>query len=436
MMRISRRGVISRGVVGAGALLAMPGRAHAQGSPPGSPAASPLATPLGNPLAIGAIFPLSGPLAPLGDESFRGVEMAVEDRNAAGGLFGRPLRLVRADATDETTAMAEARRLTTGNDRVTAIFGSFASSVAVPASQVAELAGIPFFELGAKGDALMERGFRLVFRASPRAADYAAATLTAVTDILAPALGAAPPSLRLAIAHEDAAGGLSVGAAQEAAARAAGLTLVERVAYAARPADLGAVVQRLRGQEAEVVLHSGAPGDEVLLFRAMREASWRPRMVIGAAGGYGLAESARLIGEGFLGAMSADLTPFAVDERFAPGAGAFAEAYLRRYGASPRAGNSLAAHVGARMFLDAMARAGSADRERIRTAILALDRPESTTPAGWGARFDERGQNQRARPVICQWQLGTTAAGAGGPRQVALLGAPGGIAPVVPRLGL
>jgi branched-chain amino acid transport system substrate-binding protein len=422
MMRISRRGAI-----GAGTVLAVAGQVRAQGVAP---------PPQGAPLTIGAIFPLSGPLAPLGDESFRGLEMAVEERNAAGGLSGRPLRLVRADATDDTTAITEARRLTSGSDRAAAIFGSFVSTVALPASQVAELAGVPFFELGAKSDALLDRGFRLVFRASPRAADYAAATLTAVTDILAPALGAAPPSLRLAIAHEDAASGQSVGAAQEAGARAAGLTLVERVAYGERPADLGAVVQRLRGLATDVVLHSGAPGDEVLLFRAMREAAWRPRMVVGVAGGYGVAETARLVGDGFLGAISADHTPFAVDERFAPGAGAFAEAYLRRYGAAPRAGNSLAAFVGARIFLDGLARAGGTERDRIRAAIQALDQPEGTTPAGWGARFDERGQNQRARPVICQWQAGPRQGGLAGPRQVALLGAPGGIAPVVPRLGV
>jgi branched-chain amino acid transport system substrate-binding protein len=36
--------------------------------------------------------------------------------------------------------------------------------------------------------------------------------------------------------------------------------------------------------------------------------------------------------------------------------------------------------------------------------VLALDLAEATTATGWGARFDERGQNLRARPVLCQWQ--------------------------------
>jgi len=381
-------------------------------------------------LRLGAIFPLSGPLALLGDESFRGVEIAVEERNAAGGVLGRPLRLLRADASDEATAAAETRRLVSGNDRVAAVFGSFASSVALPGSQVAESAGVPWFELGALGDAVVERGFRWVFRASPAAADFAAVAVEAVLEVLAPKLGVAPGDLRIAIAHEEAPGGLSVSAAQEGLARSRGLNVVERAAYASRASDLNALVQRLRGLEADILLHTGAPGDEVLLFRALRDASWRPRMVIGTAGGYGLAETVRSLGDALAGAMSADLPPFAVNERHAPGARAFAEAYLRRYGAEQRSGHSLAACVGTRLFLEAMHRGGGVEKERVRAAVLALDLPEGATAAGWGARFEARGQNTRAQPLLCQWQPGPQ-----GLRQVVVHPAPAAVTEAVPRLG-
>ncbi|MGG5818126.1 ABC transporter substrate-binding protein [Falsiroseomonas sp. HW251] len=381
-------------------------------------------------LRLGAIFPLSGPLALLGDESYRGLELAVEERNAAGGVFGRPLRLLRADATDEASGAAEARRLVGGNDRVAAIFGSFSTAVALAGSQVAEAAGVPWLELGAVGDQLTERGFRWVFRVSPAAADYAATAIEAVTEVLARAQGVAPTSLRLGIAHDEGPGGTSVGTAQEEMAKARGLTVVERVGYAPRPSDLGALVQRLRGQDAEVLLHTGGPADEILLFRALRDAGWRPRMVIGTGNGYGLTETARSLGDAILGTMSADLTPFAVNERFAPGARAFADTYLRRYGAEPRSGHGLAAHVGAKLFLDALQRAGGVEKDKLRAAILGLDVAEATTATGWGARFDERGQNQRAKPVLCQWQQGQHAL-----RQVVIAPAAAAVADAMPRLG-
>lgn len=390
-------------------------------------------------LRLGAIFPLTGALALFGDECFRGVELAVEERNAAGGVLGRTLRLLRADAPDEAAATAEARRLTQGEGRVAALFGSFSTAIALPASQVAELAGVPFFELAALGDAVTERGFRWVFRLSPSATDFAATAVAGVA-LLAAAIGRAPQSLRLAIAHEDAPAAQSVGAAQQGAIAALGLNQVQRAAYAPRPSDLNGLVQRLRGVDAEVVLHCGAPGDEALLFRGFGEVNWRPRMVVGTANGYGLAETGRSIGPALTGAMSADLTPFGVNERMAAGARAFAEAYLRRHGAEPRSGHGLACFTGTRVVLEAMGRAGGpegigrasgAEAERIRAAVLATDIPEGGTACGWGVRFEERGQNQRARPFLCQWQPGSPA----GLRQVVIAPADAAIAPVLTRLG-
>jgi branched-chain amino acid transport system substrate-binding protein len=429
MQAFGRRALV--GVAGA-AIGAFAPPATAQPQTPGTP--QPAQAPE---LRLGAIFPLSGPSAPFGDECHRGLELAVEARNAAGGVFGRTIRLVRADAPDEAAAANEARRLTQGNERVVAIFGSFGTAIALPASQVAELAGVPFFELSAIGDAVMERNFRWVFRAAPRATDFAAVALDGV-QILANAIGRHPSSLRLTIAQEDALGANSIAAAQTALVEARGLAVIQQAGYAPRPGDLNGLVQRLRGVEAEVVLHSGAPGDEALLFRAMREANWKPLMLIGTAGGYGMAETARSIGDALCGTMSADFTPFAVNEAVAPGARAFAEAYLRRYGAEPRSGHGLASFSGAQVFLDALHRAGSSDRDRIRAAVLATDMAEGSTACGWGARFDERGQNLRARPMLCQWQpaAATSPGTPPGLRQVAIAPAEAGVAEALPRLGI
>jgi branched-chain amino acid transport system substrate-binding protein len=62
--------------------------------------------------------------------------------------------------------------------------------------------------------------------------------------------------------------------------------------------------------------------------------------------------------------------------------------------------------------------------------VQALDIPEATTATGWGARFDERGQNLRAKPVLCQWQPEQQ-----GMRQVAIGPASAAVAVVIPRLG-
>src|SRR3712207_3026431 len=138
----------------------------------------------------------------------------------------------------------------------------------------------------------------------------------------------------------------------------------------------------------------------------MREANWRPRMVVGSGAGYSSADTMRAVGPDFDGTMNVDFTQFEVNERMAPGAKRFAEDYRRRYGSEPRSGHSLANYCGALICLDAVQRAGGADADRVRAAMLAMDLPEGATPTGWGVRFDERGQNTRARPFLLQWQNG------------------------------
>lgn len=391
MSRIARRPLFG----GLAALAAPAGRAMAQAV---APAAA-------NELRLGALFPFSGGLGLLGDESFRGLELAAEERNAAGGLLGRPIRLVKGDATGQDQAIAELRRLATV-EKVAAGFGTFASHLGFAASQVAELQGLPYFELGAIADPITERGFRNLYRLCPRASDFARESVAAIPELLAGAWSTPADVLRVAILHEDGLYGQTVSGLQESQLRARGLTQVERLGYSARSVELSPVLQRLRAVGADVVLHTGYQNDIVLFYRGMKEAGWRPRMVIGAGAGYSLTDTARSVGPDFEGTLDVDFTQFAVNESVAPGLPAFVELYKKRYGSDPRSGHSLANYVGARLVLEALQRAGAMDREKLRAALLATDVAEGTTATGWGARFDEKGQNLRARPFLAQWQGG------------------------------
>jgi branched-chain amino acid transport system substrate-binding protein len=380
-MRVSRRVVL-------GAALAAP-RAWAQPAP----------------VTFGALYPFSGVLALLGDESYRGLELAVEERNGAGGLLGRPIRLLKGDAVDANAAVAEARRLTE-TEKVAAIFGTAASALVFAASQVSELAGTPYFELGATSDSVTERGFHNLFRSCPVASEFATVGVDALAGPLAALWRVAPGSLRVTLLHQDGSFGTAMSGFQQERCRQLGLNLVENRGYGAGASDLGSAVQLLRGAEADVVLHVGSPNDVVLLFRAMRQVGWLPRMVIGAGGGYALSDTAATVGADFEGTLDVDFTPYAVNPAVAPGVEEVEATYQRKYGAKPRSGHSLANYMGARLFLDAIARAGAFDKEKIRAAVLATDLPAGTTVTGWGVKFDDKGQNRRAQPFLSQWQDG------------------------------
>ena len=355
-----------------------------------------------DPLPFGALYPLTGVLALFGDESFRGLELAVDERNAAGGLFGRPIKLVKGDAVDANVAVAEVKRLI-GAEKVGLVFGTFASPLVQAASQITELAGIPYCELGAISDPVMDRGFHFLFRSCPSASQFAAHSVDTIADALAPGWGADRDELRVAILFEDGLYGSTVSGFQVARLRERGLNVIEKLAYSGSTTDLSSAVQRLRGADATVVLHTGYQSDTVLFYRQMRQAGWLPRMVIGAGGGYALSDTASTIGADFDGTLNVGFPPYETNPAVAPGAREVAAAYEKKCGAKPRSGHSLANYVGAKIFMDALSRAGSLDKDKVRDAVRATSLAPTQTANGWGVGFDDKGQNTRATPFVAQW---------------------------------
>jgi branched-chain amino acid transport system substrate-binding protein len=355
---------------------------------------------------VGALYPFSGALALLGDESYRGFELAVEERNAAGGINGNKIQVVKADAVDANQAVGEARKLTSV-DNVSVVFGSFSSSLSAAATQVTELAGVPYFELGAISDAITGRGFKYVFRSNPRSRTFADTTVEAVVNIVAPGTKTDPKALRVALVYEDGLYGASVSAAQKEKAKELGLNVVESLAYSAKAVDLSSLVLRLKGAKADVILQTSYLNDTVLFLRQLKEAGVKPKAIIGTGGGYSLQDMAATLGpENAEGLFDVDFLQYETNEAGAPGLKDFVAAYKKKYGSSPRSGHSLANYVGAKIFFDAMAKAGSLDKDKIRAAVLAYHLPAGKTANGWGAKFSEDGQNQLTSTPIMQWRGG------------------------------
>jgi len=355
---------------------------------------------------LGALFPLSGELALLGEESFRGVELAIEEKNNEGGLKGENIRLVRGDAVDNNQAIGEARRLISV-EQVKAIFGTYSSSRAVAASQVSELAGIPYFELVAVSDDITTRGFEYVFRTNPSSSDFGGAAITAVTDLLAPALNVDVKDLRIAIIHEDSVFGSSVSANQVATAKHKDLNIVQQLPYSASTVDMSSIILRLREAKIDVVLHTSYEKDTILFMQQAAEIGFQPKAVVGAGGGYILQPVADAIGHDMIeGTLVVAESHYDINLESAPGLTDFLAQYQSKYGSVPRSSHSLVSYVGAKALLNALEDASSLDAPAIRDAVYRLDIPNGGTAVGWGVKFNERGQNERAQMLVLQWQNG------------------------------
>jgi len=171
-------------------------------TPTGSPSASPSATPAPGDdgvLRIGALVPRSGATDFLGPGLLAGVNAAVAEVNAAGGVGGHPVEVVVADSGDATTKTAEAAFADLVAKGVDAVVGPASSALAARLLPLAAEAGVPLVSPAAISPALAAltpRGW--LFRTVP---DYAHQAV-----VLGPALVAAEQPRVVLVASADAYG--------------------------------------------------------------------------------------------------------------------------------------------------------------------------------------------------------------------------------------
>lgn len=105
------------------------------------------------PLVLGHLTPRTGFLGPLGDYAVMGIDLAVEQINAAGGILGRQVQVLKEDSVNPQTASTKADRMIQ-RDNVAAIIGEISSASALTIGQTVERNQVLFFNTGANSDAL------------------------------------------------------------------------------------------------------------------------------------------------------------------------------------------------------------------------------------------------------------------------------------------
>lgn len=137
----SRWAVLAGGVVVPALLLAACGSpASSSPSSSSSGAASSAGT-----VNVGVATVESGSVAELGQSEVKGIQMAVKDINAKGGLLGKKINLVTADShADPATGSDEVKNMVL-SDHVVAQFGAVSSAVGVAEEAVTEAHQVPFF---------------------------------------------------------------------------------------------------------------------------------------------------------------------------------------------------------------------------------------------------------------------------------------------------
>ena len=360
-------------------------------------------------LRIGVVNPYSGPMALYGDELTRGFELAVDKANAAGGVLGRKIVLIRGSATTAQEGISAVEQLV-GRDKADLLLGTYVSAISNAASEAALNNGKLFWETNALARDLTDRGLPNYARSGPDSNAFAQRSVEGTLKLVADKLGRAPKDLKVWIEHEDSSFGTSIANEQQRLLKAAGVTQLGEGIHSARAVDLSDSILRAKNFGPDLWLSTGYVGDHNLLLRTAREQSFKPgaMMLVGTGDTF---ETLDAVGREFLDGVLLVSYPRAdVEDRYGPGAHAFLAAYKAKYNREPIAPQAMSAYAGVEMLIECIAAAKSTEYEKVIAAAAAMDKPYGSYPTGYGMKFDKTMQNVRALPLIAQWQDGKVVA--------------------------
>ena len=298
---------------------------------------------------IGSASPLTGPQAHIGIDIRNGVQLAIEDLNAAGvEIGGRKVKfelLAEDDEANPTKATTVAQKLV--DSKVAAIIGHFNSGASIPASRIYSDAGVPQISPSSTNPKYTQQGFRTTFR------------VVAHDDQQGPTLGRfAVDKLKarsIAVIDDSTAYGQGLADAFEATAKAGGATLVAREHTTDKDTDFRAILTRIKGRKPDLVMFGGIDPQAGPMVRQMAALGIKAKFI----GGDGMQTPnfIKLAGDHAEGAMAS--TPGLPLPQM-PGGKAFLEKFKARFNAEVE----LYAPMGydaVMVFIDSMKRAASTD---------------------------------------------------------------------------
>src|SRR5208337_5007443 len=103
--------------------------------------------------------PISGTMKDVGDRTVWGVQFAVDETNAAGGLLGKQIKLISEDTQMKPDVAARKAIRAIMEDKAQFILHNTSSAVAQALMDVAEKNKVIYLDLGAEADYLTGKNF-------------------------------------------------------------------------------------------------------------------------------------------------------------------------------------------------------------------------------------------------------------------------------------
>ena len=328
------------------------------------------------PILIGHLHPFTGGFAMFGTACAIGIDVAIDEINQAGGVLGRPLKVINRDTKmSPSVGLRQAKDLVLSK-KVDFLMGNISSGVALAISAFAKQAKVIYVVTGARSTKITEdEGHRYVFRIG--ANEFS--RVSTVAQLAATKWG--DKAKKVVMINPDYGYGHACANyfLEEYGKRVAGVKVIHKDWPKLGTSDFTPYISKLMASDADILFHSLYGGDYLTFVKqAVPAGVYKKFHVVGAScGGTETVCEMRKDDPAPLGEILSDEFPYwEIDN---PKAKKVAESFIEKAGTSYASYESCLGYTTVYALKNAIAAVGAVDTEKI---IDYLEGREIDSPIG------------------------------------------------------
>lgn len=306
-------------------------------------------------VTIGAVLPLTGASASIGEDQRRGIELATEHVNAAGGVLGRKLRVIIEDSGGRApTALDGVKKLVTV-DKVPVVLGEYSSGITIPTAQYVIKEGASHLNIGSS---------------SPRVRDIGAGSFSVIgLDDVSAKFGATDvfeqKFRKAAFIAPNNAYGQGVAAEFKKNFEALGGQVVASILYTAGQSTYRRELQQVERAAPDVYVYSAYGQEAAIINREAFDLGLNKTQWYAIYQTMCTTDTPAQIANGQIGMEVASV---------GPSGRPYVDAYSKKYNEKLKSAYGSYAYDGVKLAAAAIQKAGASDNAKVRAAIAEIGR--------------------------------------------------------------
>ncbi|WP_219816975.1 branched-chain amino acid ABC transporter substrate-binding protein [Arthrobacter sp. GMC3] len=310
------------------------------------------------PIKIAAVIPLSGSSAPTGVYMKNGMQMAVDEINAKGGVLGRQLQFDPEDEACDPTQAAAAANKAVSNGAVISV-GGYCSGATLPTLPIFNKANIPMIIPAANSQELVNQKLPNVFLINGTGVQQAAAAVKFMVK---------DGVKTVALVDDNTSYSKDIAAQTKKDLESdGGVKVALSTSVTAGESDYSSVVHDIMGANPDMLYWTGYYQEGGLIINQLKAAGYQGKIMV--ADGSVDASLIQIAGasnaEGVFATMTQ--TPDTIK-----GAETWIADYTKKFGSAPGP-YSTQSYDAVRVAAEAITKAGSTDGTKVIAALQAID---------------------------------------------------------------